>query len=123
MPTVPLEDLLEIIPNKFNLVTVASKRARQIKDGAPRLVDTDSVNPVTIALEEISAGAIYLDGTVARVKEEFAAALGFTNNNRQASDLLALPEEDDLLDLDDTPGLSADTSDGLALPEPDDSIE
>ncbi len=54
----PLEALLDRIGNKYALVIVTAKRARQIKDGALSLVDLDTRNPVTLALEEIAAGKI-----------------------------------------------------------------
>ncbi len=54
----PLEALLDRVGNKYALVIVTAKRARQIKDGALSLVDLDTRNPVTMALEEIAAGKI-----------------------------------------------------------------
>ncbi len=54
----PLEALLERVGNKYALVIVASKRARQLKEGALSVVDLDTRNPVTAALEEIAAGKI-----------------------------------------------------------------
>jgi len=54
----PLEALLERVDNKYALVIIAAKRARQIKEGALSVVDLDTRNPVTAALEEIAAGKI-----------------------------------------------------------------
>ncbi len=54
----PLEALLDRVANKYALVIVAAKRARQLKDGALPMVDVDSGSPVTVALEEIAAGKI-----------------------------------------------------------------
>jgi DNA-directed RNA polymerase subunit omega len=54
----PLESLLDRVSNKYALVIVAAKRARQLKDGALPMVDIDTQNPVTISLEEIAAGKI-----------------------------------------------------------------
>ncbi|MGH2627926.1 MAG: DNA-directed RNA polymerase subunit omega [Anaerolineales bacterium] len=54
----PLEALLDRVDNKYALVIVAAKRARQLKEGALPMVDVESASPVTIALEEISAGKI-----------------------------------------------------------------
>jgi len=54
----PLEALLDRVENKYALVIVAAKRARQLKDGALPMVEVDSGNPVTVALEEIAAGKI-----------------------------------------------------------------
>lgn len=58
----PLEALLDRVDNKYALVIVAAKRARQLKDGALPMVDVDTGNPVTIALEEISAGKVRHEG-------------------------------------------------------------
>jgi DNA-directed RNA polymerase subunit omega len=54
----PLEALLDRVENKYALVIVAAKRARQLKEGALPMVEVDSGNPVTVALEEIAAGKI-----------------------------------------------------------------
>ncbi len=57
----PLEELLEQVANKYALVIVAAKRARQIKDGVLPLVDIDSTNPVSVALEEIATGKVSVE--------------------------------------------------------------
>ena len=46
-PTV--KELLEKIDNRFELVVVTAKRARQIADGAEVLTDVDEEAPVTLA--------------------------------------------------------------------------
>lgn len=56
-----LEELLEQVDNKYALVIVAAKRARQIKDGVLPLVDIDSTNPVSVALEEIATGKVSVE--------------------------------------------------------------
>ena len=55
-PTVT--DLLKIFNNRFELVIVTSKRARQIAQGAEPLVKTDDVAPDSIAADEIDAGKV-----------------------------------------------------------------
>jgi DNA-directed RNA polymerase subunit omega len=73
----PVESLLDRVDSKFTLVTLAAKRGRQINSyfnqlgeglGAivPPQVTSVSRKPLSIALEEISAGKIIyhrLDGT------------------------------------------------------------
>lgn len=54
----PSADKLETWGSKYSLVVLAAKRAKQIKNGAPPLIDTDSRNPLTIALEEIASGKV-----------------------------------------------------------------
>lgn len=44
--------------SRYTLVILASKRAREIVEGSKPLVETDSVKPVSIALEEIMADKI-----------------------------------------------------------------
>lgn len=51
----PLEDK---VGNKYSLVIVSAKRARQLKEGSLPLADITSQNPLSIALEEIAAGQI-----------------------------------------------------------------
>lgn len=54
----PLEELLDRVDNKYALVIIASKRARQLKEGSLPMVDIDSANPVSVALEEIATGRV-----------------------------------------------------------------
>lgn len=55
----PSPDVLNNLEcGKFVLSNLAAKRAKQIKDGAPPLVRTDSNHPLSIALAEIAAGKI-----------------------------------------------------------------
>jgi DNA-directed RNA polymerase subunit omega len=58
MSICPSPDKLDQMGSKYALVIIAAKRARQLKEGARRLVETRSTNPLTIALEEIAAGKI-----------------------------------------------------------------
>lgn len=55
----PKPDILNEYPDgKFVLSNLAAKRAKQLKEGAPPLVQVDSIHPLTIALAEIAAGKI-----------------------------------------------------------------
>jgi DNA-directed RNA polymerase subunit omega len=57
----PNLDLLlsnEALDNKFALVTLALKRARQLNDGSPVLTETNARKSVSQALWEIAAGKI-----------------------------------------------------------------
>lgn len=46
-------NLLKNVDNRYTLVVMTAKRARQLIDGAKPLVDADSSKPVTIAINEI----------------------------------------------------------------------
>src|SRR5450631_3997402 len=55
----PSPDRLNDFPlGKFVLSNLAAKRAKQLREGAPPLVQVDSNHPLTIALAEIAAGKI-----------------------------------------------------------------
>lgn len=69
MSIYPSPDQLDKQESKYALVILAAKRARQIKDNARRLTDSKSANPLTVALEEIAAGAI-----IKRVVEDAATS-------------------------------------------------
>lgn len=59
MARVTVEDCLENVANRFELVMVASKRSRQIATGGKDpLVDEESDKPTVIALREIAEGFI-----------------------------------------------------------------
>ena len=58
MARLTVEDCLPHVDNRFHLVLVASKRARQIAMGADALVELDNDKPTVLALREISAGLV-----------------------------------------------------------------
>ncbi len=59
MARITVEDCLENVENRFELVMVASKLARQIATGGKDpLVEEESDKPTVIALREISDGLI-----------------------------------------------------------------
>jgi DNA-directed RNA polymerase subunit omega len=61
MARITVEDCLENIDNRFELVLTATKRARQIVHGAEPLVDEENDKPTVIALREIAEGLIDSD--------------------------------------------------------------
>ena len=58
MARITVEDCLENVDNRFQLVLVATKRARQLSDGAEPLVQVDNDKPTVIALREIAEGLV-----------------------------------------------------------------
>lgn len=59
MARVTVEDCLEHVDNRFMLVMLASKRARQIAvRGEQPLVEWENDKPTVVALREIAAGLI-----------------------------------------------------------------
>lgn len=63
-PTV--HDLLEEVgDNRYALVIMTSKRARQIADGSPVLTKEKDTSPVTLAADEI------VEGKVKKINDEY----------------------------------------------------
>jgi len=59
MARVTVEDCLENVDNRFELVMVATKRARQIANsGKEPLVDWENDKPTVVALREIAEGLV-----------------------------------------------------------------
>jgi DNA-directed RNA polymerase subunit omega len=58
MARVTVEDCLDEVDNRFDLVMVATRRARQLEMGKEPLVEWENDKPTVVALREISEGLI-----------------------------------------------------------------
>jgi DNA-directed RNA polymerase subunit omega len=58
MARVTVEDCIEKVENRFDLVLLAAHRARQIASGAPLLVDRDRDKNPVVSLREIAEGEL-----------------------------------------------------------------
>lgn len=81
MARITVEDCLEHVDNRFDLVLLATKRARQIERGVDPLLPRENDKATVIALREIADGLV-TNETVAEpeptaesIDEELAAAL------------------------------------------------
>jgi len=103
MARITVEDCLDNVANRFELVLVASKRARQLANGAASTLAWENDKPTVLALREIAEGLIGPDilnvvdepveeapDAVARAKALFADV---------ADGELIAPEADDESDL------------------------
>ena len=114
MARVTVEDCLDKVENRFELVLVAAKRAHQLNSqGYRTTIDIGKDKPTVIALREIEAGLIDAsilteeyameeelnaqdklaqDAMMTEVKEELSET---TLDAKQESDDLAIKEEDE----------------------------
>jgi len=65
------DELEEYIGNKYSLVIVAAKRARQLKEGHPAVSRDSSPNPLSVALREVQEQKLQ---SIAPPEEELAPA-------------------------------------------------
>ncbi|MEL6244932.1 MAG: DNA-directed RNA polymerase subunit omega [Pseudomonadota bacterium] len=71
MARVTVEDCIEQIPNRFELVLMAAHRARMIREGSPMTVDRDNDKDPVVALREVAESSVDL----AVVKEALVSSL------------------------------------------------
>lgn len=58
MARVTVEDCLQHVDNRFDLVLKATKRARQLTSGKEPFLEWDNDKPAVMALREIAAGLV-----------------------------------------------------------------
>jgi DNA-directed RNA polymerase subunit omega len=71
MARVTVEDCVDKIPNRFELVLLAAHRSRSITSGASLLVDRDNDKNPVVSLREIAASKVKPEG----LREEFLLSL------------------------------------------------
>lgn len=73
MARVTVEDCLDHLDNRFELVLVAAKRARQLATGGKDpFLAWENDKPTVMALREIAAGHVTRDILTAKLEEEDA---------------------------------------------------
>jgi len=70
MARITVEDCLEHVDNRFNLVLLATKRARQLANGVEPLLPWENDKPTVVALREIAAGLITVDTVDNQLNQE-----------------------------------------------------
>ncbi len=124
MARITIEDCLEKISNHFQLVLVASRRARQLQEGStPRIEDSGEKSSI-IALREIAAGLVgkevFTEPLIkdATADSELAELINHgLMNQRNMARALGEIEEDEV-----APG-GAEPSAGMLPPKATDSVE
>jgi DNA-directed RNA polymerase subunit omega len=118
MARVTVEDCIEKISNRFELVLTAAQRARGISSGDPLTVDRDNDKNPVVALREIANVSISTED----IQEELIKSLQQisrreeeqTSNDEAASiaqdDMAAFSSDADT-DMDDAMGMQIETSD------------
>ena len=81
MARITVEDCLDNLDNRFDLVLIAAKRARQLSNGVDPLLPWENDKPTVVALREVAEGLITRDilaeeeETEESIDDELAAAL------------------------------------------------
>ena len=85
MARVTVEDCIEKVENRFELIIAASQRAREISNGVQIEVDKDNDKNTVISLREIGDGAITYDDLKERYLKSLQKVL--VNNEDEENDI------------------------------------
>ena len=85
MARVTVEDCLEHVENRFKLVLLASKRARQLSLGTEPLVEWENDKPTVVALREIELGLVNEEMMQAALAEPAEEELPFDEDDLAAA--------------------------------------
>ena len=70
MARVTVEDCMDYVDNRFDLVLLATKRARQLVNGVEPLLPWENDKPTVMALREIAEGLITRHDMAEKPSEE-----------------------------------------------------
>ena len=95
MARITVEDCLDKVDNRFELVMVSSKRARQIQiEGKAPMVSADNDKPTVVALREIADGLITNEILIEKpsvelevVEEELAEAVAVQQDDTPTAEI------------------------------------
>ena len=88
MARITVEDCLQVVPSRFDLIIMASKRARQLATTSrDPLVEWDNDKPTLVALREIEAGLLDKE-TLDRTLEEDLLMDGFSTPDSEVTEIV-----------------------------------
>ncbi len=108
MARVTVEDCIEKVSNRFELVILASERAKNISSGSSPMIDRDNDKDPVIALREIAGDHVVVD----KLREAKVASLQKNNKIDNIEEQNLHAEIQDSAEID-----AADYSDNSALEE------
>jgi len=91
MARITIEDCLEKVPSRFQLVHMAAKRVRQIREGSEYLVNSPKNEDIVVALREIAAEKVRIKSP--EEAPDAVAALTQPEEATETEDAAAEPSE------------------------------
>ena len=101
MARVTVEDCVDKVPNRFDLVMLASHRAREIATGSPLSIDRDNDKNPVVALREIAEETQQVDDLRERMIESSQTQIEVDEPEEDAMALLLGAEVDRPKPVDD----------------------
>ena len=94
MARVTVEDCVDKVPNRFELVMLAAHRARELSTGAPLTVDRDNDKNPVVSLREIADETQQADDMRERMVESYQTQIEVDEPEEDAMALLMGAEAD-----------------------------
>jgi len=104
MARITVEDCIDKFESRFELVLVASNRARKLHSGESPTIEKDNDKPTVIALREIADESLSINSLKENLIQEFQTvspldeeelSLGYSNSENESND--EITEDDSLL--------------------------
>jgi DNA-directed RNA polymerase subunit omega len=92
MARITVEDCLENVDNRFNLVLIAAKRARQLTEGYQSELEIENDKNTVLALREIAAGLVNSDILIDEPEPEETAEDLFLSDGTESEEAGATVE-------------------------------
>ena len=92
MARITIEDCLEKVPSRFQLVHMAAKRVRQIREGSEYLVSSPKNEDIVVALREIAADKVRARPAEIEVETEELNEIQEAPETLEASEASEAPE-------------------------------
>jgi len=96
MARVTVEDCVQQVPNRFELVLLAAHRARVLSSGGPLLLERDNDKNPVVALREIAESTL----SPAELDEDLVQSLQKQVEMEESEDAEAAPEKADAPEFD-----------------------
>ncbi len=101
MARITVEDCIDLIPNRYELVIIAAQRAKDIASGAPLTLERDNDKDSVVSLREIAEKTVSIENLKEEVIESYSGLRPFEriDNRPRGQDVdMASEVEDDIED-------------------------
>lgn len=125
MARVTVEDCVEKVPNRYELLMVAAQRAKDIESGAPLQVDRDNDKDSVVALREIAEGKVSIEDLQKSLVMNLQKFVEVEEPEEEELEIIAAEKELSELDsqFDSSMLLDADLNDSMQIHDDDDALD
>lgn len=125
MARVTVEDCVEKVPNRYELLMVAAQRAKDIEAGAPLQVDRDNDKNSVVALREIAEGKVSIEDLQKSLVMNLQKYVEVEEPEEEELEIMAAEKELSDLDnqFDSSMLLDSDVADSMQIHDEDDSLD